>query len=323
MENPKIIICDCDHADVNPEHKVFTQAGVEYKRLHCKSQEDVIEQCQGAVVILNQYVRIDENIFKNIPSLKLVVRYGVGVDNVNLEHATKYGVQVTNVPDYGMHEVADQALALMMALVRNIHYLDKRVHEGVWDYREVIPIRRLSECTVGVVGLGRIGTAFANRAASLGAKIIGYDKAFGKPERKFPGFVEQKNSLEEMLEQADIVSLHCDLNELSQRMMSNERFAKMREGSYLINTARGGLVDEEALVNALKSGKLKGAGLDVTFKEPIPKDSPLLTLNNVVITPHSGWYSVEAAIELKRKCAEDAVNFISGRPVRYPVNKLS
>lgn len=322
MENPKIIICDCDHADTNPEHNVFTQAGVEYKRLQCTSQEQVLAECQGAVVFLNQYVRMDENIFKNIPSLKLVVRYGVGVDNVNLADATKYGVQVTNVPDYGMHEVADQALALMMSLVRKICFLDKRVHQGVWDYREVVPIRRLSECTIGVVGLGRIGSAFAHRASAMGSKIIGFDRAFGRPGRTFPQFVEPKDTLEEMLEEADIVSLHCDLNEFSSSMMNKERFARMKEGAYLINTARGGIIDEAALVDALKSGRLGGAGLDVTVKEPISKDHPLLAFDNVIITPHSGWYSEEAAVELKRKCAEDAVNFISGRPVKYPVNKL-
>ena len=323
MENPKVIIVDCDHANIDPEHEVLTGAGIPYKRLQCNTQEEAIAQCQGAVVFINQYLKMDENIFKNIPSLKHVVRYGVGVDNVNLADATKYGVQVTNVPDYGINEVADHSLALMLCLTRKVSFLNRRVHEGVWKYSEAMPIMRLVESTVGVIGLGRIGTAFAKRAKALGCRVVGYDKAIGAPGFTVPDFVEAVDSLEQLLAQSDVVSLHSTLDDSNKNMINAQSIAKMKDGAFIVNTSRGGLIDEAALVDAIKSGKLGGAGLDVAVKEPIQTDHPLLAFDNVIITPHVGWHSGEAAKELKRKCAEDAVNFVTGKPVRYPVNKLA
>ena len=322
MENPKVIICDCDHADVNEEDKVFAAAKISYKWLKCTTQQEVIEQCQGAVALLNQYLRMDEVVFRNIPTLKMVARYGVGVDTVNLEHAAKYGIQVTNVPDYGINEVADHSLALMLSIVRKVNLLSRRVREGVWDYSEAVPIMRLANSTIGVIGLGRIGSAFAHRARALGSKIIGYDSALGKPGFLLPDFIQPKSSVEELLQQADIVLLSCILDESNKNLMNKERFSMMKDGAFLINTSRGGLIDEIALEAAIKSGKLAAAALDVTAKEPIPKNHPLLSLENVIITPHVAWNSVEAAKEMKRKPAEDVVNFLSGRPVRYPVNRL-
>ena len=134
MANPKVFICDCDHADVLQEEKVFAKEGIEFNWLHCKTQDEVIASCQGAEVFLNQYVKMDEKIFKAIPTLKCIVRYGVGVDNVNISDATKYGVQVCNVPDYGTNEVADHAIALMMSFVRKIDRSSSLVRRGVWDY---------------------------------------------------------------------------------------------------------------------------------------------------------------------------------------------
>ena len=274
MENPKIIICDCDHKDVETEKAVFDAAGMDFKWLHCTTQEAVIEQCQGAVCFLNQYTRMDKKIFEAIPTLKFIVRYGVGVDNVNLADATEYGVQVCNVPDYGTNEVADQALGLMLSLTRKVHMIGNMTKAGVWNYIEAVPVHRLSTRTVGLIGAGRIGQAFAHRVYALGCKVIAYDAAYGK----------------------------------------------MKEGAYFLNVARGGLVDEEALERALSSGKLAGAGIDVVCAEPLSKDSPLFQHENVVVTPHMGWYSEESAVELNRKCAEETVRFLKGEPVHYPVN---
>ncbi|MCL2616162.1 MAG: C-terminal binding protein [Defluviitaleaceae bacterium] len=323
MSNPKIIVCECDHADLKQEHEVFTAAGIDYKFIPCTSPDEVIEKCQGGEVMLKQYIVFDEHIFKNVPTLKCIVQYGVGTNNINFEDAAKYGVQVTNVPDYGMNDVADHTLALMMNIVRKVNYLNKRVHEGVWSVKEVAPIHRISEMTIGVIGLGRIGSAFAHRARALGGKIIGYDKGYGVPGLQFPDYIQYKGSVEELLAEADIVSLHCALDKSTMNLMNKERFAIMKDGAYLLNTARGGLIDEAALYDALVCNKLAGVGLDVTAQEPIPNDHPLLTLDNVIVTPHSSWYSVEAYQDLKRKAAEDAVNFVSGRPVRYPVNTLN
>lgn len=317
MENPKIIICDCDHKDVETEKAIFDAAGMDFKWLHCTTQEAVIEQCQGAVCFLNQYTRMDRKIFEAIPTLKFIVRYGVGVDNVNLEDATEYGVQVCNVPDYGTNEVADQALALVLSLTRKTYMIGNMTKAGVWNYIESVPVHRLSTRTVGIIGAGRIGQAFAHRVHALGCKVIAYDV---NPDKQLPDFVERKATMDEVLAEADILSLHCGLDPTTKGMMNDETFGKMKDGAYFINVARGGLVDEDALERALSSGKLSGAGIDVVCAEPLSKDSPLFRHENVVVTPHMGWYSEESAVELNRKCAEETVRFLTGEPVHYPVN---
>ena len=322
MENIQLFITDCAHADIEPEKEVLDAHKIPYKRLFCKSQDEIIEKCQGGVVFLNHYEKMDAHIFKNIPSLKLVVRYGVGYDNVNVEDATKYGVQVANVPDYGMNEVADHALALLLAVVRKIPLLNKRVHQGVWNYGEVTPILRLSDSTVGIIGMGRIGQSFARRAHVLGCKVVAYDKFYGTPGFTVPDFVEMLPSLEHVLAQSDIVSLHCSLDPSTKHMLNEQRFSIMKDGTYLINTSRGGLIDETALVQALNSGKIRAAGLDVTTVEPIPQDHPFLGMDNVVISPHCSWYSVGSARELKRKCAQQGVDFLMGKALMYPINQL-
>ena len=261
--NPKIIICDCDHKDVDTEKAVFDAAGMDFRWLHCMSQDEVIEQCQEAICFLNQYVRMDEKIFKAIPSLRMVVRYGVGVDNVNLADATRYGVQICNVPDYGTNEVADQALALMLSLTRKTYMIGNMTRAGVWNYIESVPVHRLSTRTVGILGVGRIGAAFARRVHTLGCRVVAYDVRYGESGRVFPDFIEFKPTMDEVLAQADILSLHCALTEESRGMMNAAAFSKMKEGAFFINVARGGLVDEDALEGALSSGRLAGAGIDV------------------------------------------------------------
>lgn len=321
MENPKIIICDCDHKDVNIEKAIFDAAGMDFKWLQCATQEAVIEQCQGAVCFLNQYVRMDRKIFGAIPTLKCIVRYGVGVDNVNLKDATEFGVQVCSVPDYGTNEVADQALALMMAVTRKIHLAARLTEQGVWDYIRTIPIRRYANATVGLLGCGRIGRAFARRVHVLGCRVIAHDPLYGTPGFPTLDFVEYMGE-DEVLAQSDILSLHLILNDETAGMVNAGFLNQMKDGAYFINVSRGGLVDEAALDAALTSGKLAGAGLDVACKEPLGKDSPLFRHENVVVTPHMAWYSEESAEDLKRKCAEEAVRFMRGEPVRCPVNRL-
>lgn len=320
-QNPKILICDCDHKNVDIERAVFEAAGCDFKWLHCHTEDEVIEQCQGAVCFLNQYAPMNEKVFRGVPSLKMIVRYGVGVDNVNLADAGKYGIQVCNVPDYGMNEVADHALTLMLGVVRKAYMLGNRTREGGWNYAESIPVHRLSTLTVGVVGTGRIGSEFAKRVKALGCKVIGFDTGYHSNGRTFPDFIEFRETLDEVLSESDVVSLHCSLSEENKEMMNAAAFAKMKDGAYFINVSRGGLVNEKDLNDAVVSGKLAGAGIDVVAKEPLG-DSPLLKHPNVTVTPHMAWYSEEAAQELKRKCAEEAVRFLKGEPARYPVNHV-
>lgn len=319
MSNKKIVICDLDHEDVEAERAVLEKAGYDFDWLHCKTQEEVVENCKEAVVLLNQYVKMDRVIFEALPNLKCVVRYGVGVDNINLEDADKYGIQACNVPDYGTREVADQALAMMMCLTRKVAFTNSIIREGVWDYRREIPIYRMSEMTVGVYGIGRIGSEFAKRVHAMGCKVIAYDIEAGSHDRTFPDFVEFV-SAEELIARADIISIHCPLRPDTYHVFGKEQFQAMKKSAYIINVARGGIIDEEALDWALANKEIAGAALDVVEHEPLTEDNPLLKHENFIVSPHTAWYSEESAQELNRKVAEEAVRFMKNEPVRYPVN---
>lgn len=314
-----IYITDCDHENVNIEREVTSAAGYDMKLCHCVTEQDVIEQCEGAVALLNQYAPLNKTVFAALPTVKFVIRYGVGVDNVNLGDATAYGVQVCNVPDYGMNEVADHAFALMLALLRKLPRSDREVHSGLWDYRSCIPIHRISELTVGVLGLGRIGSAFAQRTAPFGCHLIGHDVRSGDAGFHIPDGMEML-SFEELLSQSDVLSIHCNLDESSRHMFNEKTFQAMKPGAYLINVSRGGIIDESALKKALEEKWIAGAGLDVLEREPMEAGHFLTQWDNVILTPHIAWYSEEAAMELKRKCAEEAIAFLEHKPIRYPVN---
>lgn len=324
MADAKIVVTDCDHANMNEEQAVFEKNNIAWELCQSHTEDELIANMKGAVSCCNQYARFTEKVFAALPDLKGIVRYGVGVDNIDLESATRHGVQVCNVPDYGTFEVADHALALMMGLTRGIVKADNQVKKGGWDYAEMAPLMRLSCMTVGVVGLGRIGIAFAKRVHALGCKVIGFD-VYTKhvEENEELNFIETM-SLDEVLKNADLISLHCGLNKDNFEMMNAATFAKMKKGAMLVNVARGGLVNEADLAAALKSGQLGGAGIDVTQKEPLPADNPLhqADVPNLILTPHMAWYSVQAASDLKTKCAEEAVRIALGQKVRCPVNKL-
>ena len=322
MNNHKIVICDLDHMDVKMETEVFNNAGYSFKWLHCRTQQEVIESCQNAVVLLNQYIKMDKVIFEAIPTLKCIVRYGVGYDNVNIEDATKYGVQVCNVPDYGTREVADHALALMMSLVRKVALYNDLIRKGIWDYQKGIPIFRLSEYTIGICGVGRIGTEFAKRAYALGSKVIAYDIEYEKEGRAFPDFVEFV-PFDELIKRSDIISIHCSLDKNTYHLFSKKELHEMKKTAYIINTARGGIIDEDALLWALENNEIAGAAVDVVEHEPLTADNPLLRFDNFIVSPHTAWYSEQSANELKQKAAEEAVRFLSNHAVNYPVNKLS
>lgn len=316
--NEQVIICDCDHQDIAEERAVLEEAGYSYSWHHCLTQEEVIRSCQGATVFLNQYVAMDKRIFEAIPTLRCIVRYGVGFDNVDLKDAASYGVRVCNVPDYGTNEVADQALTFMMALVRKLYLVNSRVRQGVWDYTETIPVYRNAKKTVGIIGLGRIGKAFASRVLALGCRVIAYDVLAGTEGFYCPPEVEMV-PLDTLLRESDVISIHCSLNRSSRNMIDGEALAKMKPSAYLINVARGGIVDEAALDEALEQKQIAGAALDVVASERLSADAALLRHSNFLISPHMAWYSEESSRELKRKAAEEAVRFLRGEPLRCPI----
>ncbi len=317
----RIVVSDCDHESMKTEETIFADSGMSFSHLRCRTEEEVIAQCAGANIVLNQYAPFTARVFSALKSdLGQVVRYGVGVDNIDLAAATAAGVRICNVPDYGVHEVSNHALALLLAFERKIVTMNARVHDDIWDYRLAIPIRRMSEMTVGIFGLGRIGGALAAKLKPFGCRIIGYDPAYDPASPTMHN--AEGLSFDEVVSQSDVITLHCPLTAETYRMFNAEVLERMKPTAYLINTARGGIVDEAALVDALRRGALAGAALDVVEREPLAADSPLRGIENCLITPHMAWYSEEAGLEMKRKVAEEAIRFARGEPVRYLVNRL-
>ncbi|MDR3373355.1 MAG: C-terminal binding protein [Ancalomicrobiaceae bacterium] len=317
----KVVVSDCDHKSMAPEEKVFADNGMAFDHLRCVSEDDVIRRCKGADIILNQYAPFTEQVFAALkPELRQIVRYGVGVNNVDLSAATAAGVQVCNVPDYGVGEVSDQALAMVIALARKLVPMNRLTHAGTWDYQHAIPIRRMADQIVGVIGIGRIGRAFSHKARGLGCRVIGTDPAYRPGSPEIAGV--EWMPFERVIAEADFVSIHCPLTAETHHMFDAAALALMKPTACLVNTARGGIVDEAALADALAKGALAGAALDVTEGEPLAADSPLRGLDTCLLTPHMAWYSEEAGQELKRKVAEEAVRFALGTGIKYPVNAL-
>jgi D-3-phosphoglycerate dehydrogenase / 2-oxoglutarate reductase len=312
-----VVITDLDHDNVGPERSVLDGHDVELRVLQCRTPEEVAAQAGDADVLINQYVPITAEALDALPRCRLVVRYGVGVDNVDVEAAAARGVWVANVPDYGRDEVADHTLALALAVLRGVVALDRSVREGTWDLEAARPLRRLSTLTYGVVGCGAIGTAVAGRAAGLGMRVLGYDV----PQVRSAPPIERV-PLEALLSSSDVVSLHAALTPDTHHLIGAAALGRMRPSALLVNTARGGLVDAAALLAALDAGELAGAALDVLEGEPPDELGWRLARHpKVVMTPHAAWYSEEAFHTLKTEVAREALRVLEGGRPRSPVNQ--
>ncbi len=316
--SPTVMIADCDHASVDIERDTLKLICREVPWQSCRTEEDVIRVCSAAEGLLVQYSPLTARVLRELKRCKGIVRYGVGVDTIDLEAASELGIVVSNVPDYGTEEVSDHALALILNLTRKIYRADSLVKRGVWDFTLMKPVPRLGELTLGIVGFGRIGSSLARKAESLGMRIIACDPYM--PPSAIPGYVSI-HGLEALLESADIVSVHCPLNPETRNLLSSERIARMKPGAYLVNTARGGIVDEDALARALEEGRLAGVALDVLAAEPIRPDHPLLRHPDFLCTPHMAWHSSQAERDLKRKAAEEIARIVTGQPPKYQVNR--
>lgn len=313
----KIVIVDCDHDFFTPEETVVETAGYSLKVCQCKGNEEVLKIAYDAHAIICQFLPITQTLLASLPKCRVIGRYGVGVDNVDLDAASVLGIKVVNVPDFCSEEVADHTMALILALARKINRISvlwKRHPESFgerWGQRlELLRgVRCMSELTLGIIGLGRIGQGVARRAQGFGLRVVAHDPNVSGKQMKKCGAKE--NSREELLKTADVVTLHLPLSKETYRIIGEEQLRLMTPTSYLINTSRGGLIDEPALVRALREGWIAGAALDVTITEPLPASHPLLSMDNVILTPHVAFYSETAILKLKTQIAQYVVNALS------------
>ncbi|HEX2181062.1 MAG TPA: C-terminal binding protein [Rubrobacteraceae bacterium] len=310
----RVLITDFDYEDVEIERRILEGAGLEVVAAQCRTEEDVVEAGRGASALLTQYAPITARVMDELPELHMVGRYGVGYDVVDVDAARERGVWVANVPDYGTEEVASHALSMALALLRHLPLYDRGVREGRWHPHSTGPLHRLKNLTLGVVGVGRIGGTFARRAAPWFGRTLGCDPYLDA----WPEGVEPA-SLEEVFSESLLVSLHAPLTEETRGLVDRRLLERMPEGSYLVNTARGGMVVIDDLLWALEEGPLAGAALDVLPHEPPPADHPLLSNQHVILTPHAAYYSLEAEEEARTKAARNVVAWAKeGRPL-YPV----
>ncbi len=271
-----------------------------------------------AIMVFHDLSILGESSFARAPRCRGVVRAGVGYNNIDVDAATRHGVVVCNVPDYGSEEVADHAIMFLLALARRLVPSHEAIRGGTWDYRTALGTPRLRGKTFGVIGCGRIGTAAALRAKAMGLDVVFYDPYLRQGIDKALG-IRRVFQLDELLEQSHFVSLHCYLDAASHHLIDAKALARMRPGSYLINTARGPCVDEAALLEALDSGHIAAAGLDVVEREPLDNDR-LRLHPRVIFTPHTAFYSVEGYLEMRTKTAQEIRRLLLGEPPRNPVN---
>jgi D-3-phosphoglycerate dehydrogenase len=304
--------------EAGPEREVLDPVA-EVRVLQATDEADIPRLAADAdALIVFHDIRITEQSLARLPRCKGVVRSGVGFDNVDLKAAGERGIVVCNVPDYGTEEVADHALMMMLAIARRLAPVHEAIRSGTWDVAPALGTPRLRGKTVGLIGCGRIGTAMALRCKALGMRVVIYDPYQPNGLDKALG-VERSYRLEELLPQAQFLSLHCPLTPETRHVLNAATLALLPPGAYVVNTARGGCIDLSALADALDSGRVTAAGLDVVEREPLD-DERIRRHPRVLLTPHSAYYSVEGMRELRTKGAQEAKRIVLGEPVRNAVN---
>ena len=284
-------------------------------------EKDIISQAQGCQAILVRSAYVTKDVMRNIPTLKVVAKHGIGVDNIDVEAATELGIQVLNAPFSNLDAVAEHTMALMMGLSKNMIQLDQATKAGDFAQRNQFVNLELSGKTLGLMGFGRIARKLAHKVSGLDMKIITSDPYVNKEEAADLGV--QLVSLEELLASSDFLSLHIPLSDSTHQLMAAKTFGQMKASAYLINASRGGVVNEADLVEALQSGRIAGAALDVFDPEPPSPTNPLLSLKNVIVSPHNAAITDRALLAMAMDSATGIVDFLQGRTTLYPVNSLA
>jgi D-3-phosphoglycerate dehydrogenase len=308
----KVLITDYDYPNVQPEQDLYREAGIECVTAQCRTEEEVIAASAGCFGLLVQYAPVGEKVFAARPEIRIASRYGAGVDTIDIAAAQRHGVWIANSPDYGVGEVATHALALTLALLRHVVWYDRDIRQGKWHYLSAGDVQRLSNKTLGIFGLGRIGRRMAYLGRNCFKRVIGHDSYI--IDGDFPAYVERV-SLEQLFRESDAISVHVPLTEETRGIVNAKLLALMKPTSVLVNTSRGAVVNVDDLLAALNAGQLDSAALDVLPVEPPPLDSPLLAHPRVLLTPHAAYYSAESQPEMRRKAAQNLIDWARrGRP---------
>jgi D-3-phosphoglycerate dehydrogenase len=318
MSAKLVAVTDTVFPNLDPARAVLSKIDAEVRVAKEPTPDAILEVARDADAVLTTYAKLTADLIQHLTRCRLIGRFGVGVDNVDIAAATNAGIVVTRVPDYCLDEVSDHTMALLLALVRKIPSSNARTQAGHWEMRAVVPIHRLRGTVLGLVAFGQIPQLVARKAQAFGLRVVTHDPFVSKELAERAG-VEQVE-FDELLKISDYISIHTPLLPSTHHLFNADVFRRMKPTAYLINTARGPIVDEAALADALDQGHLAGAALDVMEQEP-PSGSRLLGhRDNVIVTPHTGYYSEESLVDLQTKAAEEVVRVLSGQAPRNPVN---
>ena len=318
MKNgPLVVVTDSPFPSLDPAKKALEDANAEVIQAPSSSEEDIIKSAEYADAILVTYAKLNENILRSLKNCKAIGRFGIGVDNIDLKVAGELGISVNYVPDYCLDEVSDQAMAMIISMARKIPQSNKLVQSGRWEMPAVVPMYRLRGKTVGLIGFGNIPRLMTPKAQAFGFNVIAADPY--APKELFEKFNVESVTMDELYERSDFISVHAPLLPETKGLVNKESFKKMKKTAIIVNTARGPLIDESDLIEALDNKEIGGAGLDVVETEPLPEDSALIGRDNVILAPHTAFYSVEALEELQTKAASDVARVLNGEEPIYPI----
>jgi D-3-phosphoglycerate dehydrogenase / 2-oxoglutarate reductase len=325
MPEKRLIVVKPDRASfrmtLDEERAELNKVNAELVEAVINNEDDIIAAAKDADAIITTYAPLTRKVFENLPKLLVAVRYGIGYDNIDVEAATDNNVIVVNIPDYCYDEVSNHAIVLLLTCAKKIVQQNNLVKQGrVGEVQQILPpMGAINGQTLGLVGCGHIARVTAKKAQCFGLKTIGYDPYLDKKVAAAAGITLV--SLSELLKEADYVSVHALLNAETRHLISEKELRQMKPTAYIINTARGPVIDEAALVKALREKWIAGAGLDVVEKEPVTADNPLTRLDNVIITPHSAYYSDVSSKRLKTSVGQEAARVLSGYWPKNYVNK--
>ena len=317
MAQFQVAVSDIVFPNLDRARAVLSTIRAEVRLADEPKPEAILRVAKDADALLATYAKITADMIRQMTRCRIISRFGIGVDNVDIPAATERGIVVTKVPDYCIDEVSDHAVALLLTAVRKIPLANSLVQQGRWEMPAVVPIHRLRGSVLGLVGFGRIPQLVAPKAQAFGMRVVSFDPYI--PKDVFERANVESVDFPQLLRLSDYVSIHAPLLPETQGLFNAEAFRQMKPHAYLINTARGPIVDEAALAHALDAGQLAGAALDVMTKEP-PTGSPLLGRPNVIITPHTSFYSEESLNDLETKAAEEVVRVLKGQAPKNPVN---
>jgi D-3-phosphoglycerate dehydrogenase / 2-oxoglutarate reductase len=315
MSKLKVLLTDYAWPDLDIERRILAGADAELIVAEKADSESLARLAVEADAIMTNWARVDEHVLKSAARCRIVARLGIGLDNIDVAFATRRGMIVTNVPDYCLVEVAEHALALLLALARKVGYYNSQAKANVYQLQSGPALRRIEGQTLGIVGFGRIGRKLADKAAPLGLRIL----AMSRTQKDLPHGVE-RCALDDLLALSDYVSLHAPLTDSTRRLIGKAQLARMKPTAYLINTARGGLVDMAALVDALANDRLAGAALDVQDPEPPDLTKPPYNDPRVIVTPHAAFVSLESLENLRTRASQQVADALSDRRPENVVN---